>query len=680
MQRLSKGIRGKQAALAGKGMTFPLSAKADSPHVIKIMGKNKIYLLKSAKGTGKTEVIGEIVKNNPHLKVLAITFRRTLTTQIARRMGLTDYQDLYKANSLDVEAYNKANRLATCIDSIIHLEDLGKWDLIILDECEQILRHLANSRTLDTKRSDVNKVLEILIKLTPYVIGLDADLSKITYNYMLKFTEPENIKVIVNQHKPVQNVPLNLAGSLEEAIALIDHALVSGQNVYVPVTSLKLTKYLAEYYARYRPVVINSETTGKANIKEYMSNINRECKLKFTRLIIGSPSIFTGLDISEKHFDLTVLIVDSKDFTHADLLQAIGRNRKAEKVIAYLPAFSVTDNPTSPSYWRKHALNKKEVSDSLIKREYDSTSGKKYLTDRDKHLLELYSFVQADFAESTNNLVANFIQAAIGEGYKVGVTPNLDNDKDKLKAMGLDTDEFITEGEVVETETLEAVREVQREIRKEVKEAEIQTILNATPVDDNTYEKLQAKRNKLSPEETAAVIKGTLERLYQVPLTEEIVKREGKTFKFSKQLKNYMMLKGMIDPATLDKENREAQGASFLDHTHYTASIELAKLLISQVPLEGKFKASDLSPKLLSWIEANADYFHAFFNAPVKKDFRQKPVEFISRILAKFGMRLQRMQYLEGEKRVSYYKLDASSVALMQEWAVKRLKAMGRAA
>jgi hypothetical protein len=149
----------------------------------------KFIAIKSAKGTGKTEIIAtnleEVTRRGD--RILALTHRVQLGTELCRRFGVEYVTDIFKKNSTSTLGYG------LCVDSL-HAESQARFSVeewegayIVIDEVEQVLWHLFNSPTCKKNRVEIienlRKVIRLALSTGGKLIIADADLSSVSLNY-----------------------------------------------------------------------------------------------------------------------------------------------------------------------------------------------------------------------------------------------------------------------------------------------------------------------------------------------------------------------------------------------------------------------------------------------------------------------------------------------------------------
>ena len=140
-----------------------------------------IIACKSAKGTGKSYALKEVLANEP--SVINLTHRRQLSKELASRWGLDYISD---------ENLFTSTRLSMCVDSLpkfvdySHCATLNRWKggIVVMDECEQVLWHALYSDTCYKERIEVLRALSMLIQNARQVILCDADLSNETITFI----------------------------------------------------------------------------------------------------------------------------------------------------------------------------------------------------------------------------------------------------------------------------------------------------------------------------------------------------------------------------------------------------------------------------------------------------------------------------------------------------------------
>jgi hypothetical protein len=200
---------------------------------IQIPDSERLIVVKSAKGTGKTEwLTGEVAKaHEQNRRVLIITHRIQLGEALCDRFGVNYVTEVRDSGTGDFLGYG------VCIDSLHHQSQArfnpNDWynDTVIIDECDQVFWHLLNSGTEVAKRRvSVLKNLKSLIQnvlSSPHgkIYLASADVSDCDVDYLLSLAGEIKVKpfVIVNNYQPQSGNCYTYEGSNpQDLIAAID--------------------------------------------------------------------------------------------------------------------------------------------------------------------------------------------------------------------------------------------------------------------------------------------------------------------------------------------------------------------------------------------------------------------------------------------------------------------------
>ncbi|WP_218080906.1 plasmid replication protein, CyRepA1 family [Anthocerotibacter panamensis] len=282
-------------------MTGHLPAYGDLPPVL---------FVRSPVGTGKTQALIPLVQAAPC--VLVITHRQSLAWQLARRLGITCY--LSGAYSSD--------KLVVCADSLVNLNP-SSYDLVILDESEQVLRHLCGI----TVRPRLDEVLQTFLAVTTqaqHLICLDAHLGRLTVQTV---NRPDG-QLLINHHQPGGRRFLRHP-SRQHLQARLFQCLAQGERVAYAANSRKEIQNLEEALSRHFPqkkiISIHSQNLSPEN-QNFLDHINDQ--LVGIDCLLYSPTIGTGVSIDVEHFDRVFLCGVAGTTAPTDLIQQQGRVRQ----------------------------------------------------------------------------------------------------------------------------------------------------------------------------------------------------------------------------------------------------------------------------------------------------------------------------------------------------------------
>lgn len=313
-------------------LTFDAQIDITSRYLLKAFGIDKIPLterligIKSVKGTGKTVLIAELVKEGLRDGewVLVITHRVQLGKALGQVIGVNHISEVRDSESGTLFGF------AVCFESL-HPKSQAQFNAdswkgkgtVILDECEQSIWSLLSSSTCENNRLPILKQFSKLIKNTlaedgeGRVILADADLSNLSVN-LIREVSGRDIKpfIIRNNWKPGKDEQWNIyrykGSNAGQLVATLESAIALGKKVFITVTGQKSsskysTKNLEQRYKKLFPDLpilrIDAETVRDPSHPAFgcMANLN-EVLPKY-RIVIASPTIETGVSIElTKHF------------------------------------------------------------------------------------------------------------------------------------------------------------------------------------------------------------------------------------------------------------------------------------------------------------------------------------------------------------------------------------------
>jgi hypothetical protein len=158
-------------------------------------------LVKSSINTGKTEAyinyLQWSLQKQPTLRILVITPRITMASDLLRRLNSVCSKDrflLYLDSKSNMQTLQSAPRVIIQLDPLIKLmvgtSNYQKYDIVLIDESESILRHFG-SHTMK-RRGDVWRVFIHICQNAIQLLAFDANLGIRTYE-ILKNIRTNNI-------------------------------------------------------------------------------------------------------------------------------------------------------------------------------------------------------------------------------------------------------------------------------------------------------------------------------------------------------------------------------------------------------------------------------------------------------------------------------------------------------
>jgi len=313
--------------------------------------KNKISIVISAKATGKSNAAA--VGLSPFDSVYSWHNRISLARAMAYILSLSGKSPTIYKN--DTTNYGTNKRVTFCANSGYHFTpaNLCKNGALLVDEADQLFRYLfENLCNKDGIRPVILASLESHLTSALHdgsALLASADISQKDIDYIVDIApKGTKIEVIVNTHKP-KRCPLYFStdNSPDGLIEVLMDKLNEGIPCFVLddlKNGVKGCKSIAEFIRReWRAeghdewcdeiLEINSDTSSEETVKIALANIN-EKSLKY-RLIICSPSVTSGLSITNGRFADGVFGFFQGILLDVDAGQGLGRIRGAKSVYVF---------------------------------------------------------------------------------------------------------------------------------------------------------------------------------------------------------------------------------------------------------------------------------------------------------------------------------------------------------
>lgn len=303
-------------------------------------GDNKVLVIKSQMGTGKTHVIANLLDTIPEsFSVISIGFRRTLNSSLAARFKLRDYRDVDKTTTMD-----QVSRLSIQLDSLQKLlvfdEYLKKWilrktfDIVIVDEVESLLAHFSSS-LLQNKIVLRWKVFESVLKNAGRVIMCDADVQAPTI--LLALSMPHGgVSVIHNYYQPDERTYV-FVHNTEIFTKRIMKYVKAGKRLFIASNTKRYVTYISSIIQRRHPAVKVAVIQGSTapNLKRDMST-NCDVMWSAFDVVICTPAVAAGVDFSALWFDYTFIYGTNGSSNARELKQQSGRVRRTKEDTVYV--------------------------------------------------------------------------------------------------------------------------------------------------------------------------------------------------------------------------------------------------------------------------------------------------------------------------------------------------------
>ncbi|NET91490.1 MAG: DUF3854 domain-containing protein, partial [Kamptonema sp. SIO1D9] len=297
-----------------------------------LLAENESYFLalRSAKGTGKTESLVDVIEaaRREGQKALVLTHRIQLGQALCNRFGIDYVSEFRNSETKGILGYG------ICVDSL-HSQSQAKFNpdewrdaIVIIDEVDQVLKHLLCSATCKSNRTKILANFERIIRQTflsdtGKLIIASADVGDKEINYLSSLcptAAASKLLVIDNAYVPEGYVCYSFEGSKPDKLVLeLIAAIERGEKTLVHLSAQKhgskygtinLEKLLKKKFPGLSILRIDSETVAEPGHPAYgcISFLN-EVLPKY-QVVIASPSIETGVSIDdrEEHFDSVWMI------------------------------------------------------------------------------------------------------------------------------------------------------------------------------------------------------------------------------------------------------------------------------------------------------------------------------------------------------------------------------------
>ncbi|MBE9002516.1 DUF3854 domain-containing protein [Nostoc sp. LEGE 12447] len=419
--------------------------------------KSGLVVLWSDMGTGKTELMRWWRDQNPDARFLNNGHRVNLLKNLAERLRTAMYSDLGYTGLAQAQA------LSITIDSLHKLNTQSlTYGCIFIDEACQYLTHLLHSNTCKQHRAAILEVLEYIVYNAPLVVIADAHMDDLTVNFFLAMRPKGEVPYIIkNEWRNGSRTIYWYEGDNSSAIvAQISAALMLGEKVMVASDSKRFIKKLDKSFTiKYEEsssspselgsLKVKGDTTlGEATPTTTLSNREKEeltdsstlfsplpltpCPVRRTSwriwsvhsdnsgsdenvafikditnavknfdALFTSPSLGTGVDISEYHFDLVFGVFHGVSQTATECAQQLYRYRPKVPFhiwVAKRPPFGYKD--TNASKIKERLLQTNEMTAFLLR--IDRETGKRG-AEKD-WALDAYCQIMANRHYSLNNL------------------------------------------------------------------------------------------------------------------------------------------------------------------------------------------------------------------------------------------------------------------------------------
>ena len=287
-----------------------------------IFNIDKYVIIYSPMGKGKTTFIMDYLKIHFKKSMLFISTRQTFADYVSNN----DFKDIGFKNYLEVENkkdLKKYDKLVISLESIHYIEEVEKFDIILLDESETILKQL-DSETIKGKLYNNYKTLKRFIKNSEKVFIADAFITNRSINFINNFKGDKTI--IINDKPNIKRTAYKL--SEDKLIKKLIESIKKKEKNYICFGSnskqKKIINYLIENDILKKEENLSYSSCGDDSNNELLKNINVEWK-KY-KIVSTSPTITVGCSFTELYFN-NCFIFGFPSCTVRDIMQTHMRAR-----------------------------------------------------------------------------------------------------------------------------------------------------------------------------------------------------------------------------------------------------------------------------------------------------------------------------------------------------------------
>ena len=339
------------------------------PDIRNIIPDRGLFFVRSPKGTGKTQALGALVKSarDAERSVLVLTHRRSLARNLSNRLKLSNYQDL--------EGGTLSNFSVVCVNSLTSRlkESAARYDIVIVDESEQVLRNLL-SETLKYHLSDIfNKIL-LLLKNAQRVICLDADLSsELTIDIIARMRDPKHERAdddyigIINNFRIGTGKTVRCLQSRYQLLAEISRAADEGKKLFIACSTARAATVIGTSLASQDKsvLIITAKTSNDPDVMAFQSDPNDS--VGQYDVVVASPSLQTGFSIDPEYFDQIYGWFQSVDgITFQDYDQALSRVRHCDHVTVWVEGTRTPPRIDPPEIFVQRAIIREMKTRKLL--------------------------------------------------------------------------------------------------------------------------------------------------------------------------------------------------------------------------------------------------------------------------------------------------------------------------
>lgn len=361
-------------------------------------GNKKIILVDSPLGTGKTKLAKTIADNNPNARIAYISPFISLAETASELFNFHSYLNKARPDS---------HRIALCSNSLMQIK-AGEYDLLIIDEPDQVIEMLLGSTIKDCDREEILNHFVSLIKETNVSLILQHKITDSIYELIERADRSKDIHLYQNTYKPWTKIHFDqVMGNLNSFFGYLSQEAVqlkkNKEKFVVACSSKKKTKELAIMLRELKlhTLEIHADNAADKAQTDFFRNptkvsVHYDC-------IVFSPKISSGISIENPEYTRTfgVLINNEHAIIPSTFVQMVARNRCMQRMTFWTNSLawdgSKSEEETIRSVISLNQIQLKVAGDEITFKPYK-------LSWIDKKRIKMESTVNSERSKSEKNV------------------------------------------------------------------------------------------------------------------------------------------------------------------------------------------------------------------------------------------------------------------------------------
>jgi hypothetical protein len=376
----------------------------------------RLTALISTQGTGKTEMALQALAGCD--QVVILTHLRSLAADVQRRFNQQE-PITPAAHYQHVNLPSYKGSLAIVVNSLprVDLENY-RGCAVFIDEGSQLLRALYGDH-MDSIRGEVLASLQQLLKHASHIVIGDADLSPADLRLFAAWAEVDKTEIEVIRNAFIRQgrrAYFHHDPTDASIRATLLRRVFAGHKAFVGVDSRERAKELAvELQGRGRRVLLITSETDDFTREAVMRDIN--LAVQGYDILITSPSLFTGVDLSDPYFeDVYLFVTNIGELPSTTYVQALQRVRNPQGEVHVWVRPINWNKPTDPKHISTDVVQRSLMSLGSLDLGMDAVIE---VLQKGKVLLEHYSETTAWRNDDINNLQGRLINRLAEAGYEL---------------------------------------------------------------------------------------------------------------------------------------------------------------------------------------------------------------------------------------------------------------------